>query len=66
MCLHTFKDSPEEIIVKAKYIKDRLVEMKKNLGVEGVGYELCNIFGHHGSPMKKMFHFKSSEMARKT
>ena len=39
----------------------RAVEMKRILG----GYQLWNIVGHHGRPMKKMFHFKSSKRASK-
>ena len=30
------------------------------------GYQLWNIVGHRGWPKKKMFHFKSSNRARKT
>ena len=42
----------------------RPVEMKKFWG--GGVYQLCNIVGHHGYLTKKIFHFKSSKMARET
>ena len=37
---------------------------EKNSG--GGGYQLCTIVSHHGWPKKKIFHFKSSNAARKT
>ena len=40
---------------------------KNSGGGVGVGaYQLCTIVNHHGWPKKKIFHFKSSNAARKT
>ena len=40
---------------------------KNSGGGGGVGaYQLCTIVNHHGWPKKKIFHFKSSNAARKT
>ena len=38
---------------------------EKNSGGGGA-YQLCTIVNHHCWPKKKIFHFKSSNAARKT
>ena len=54
-----------KVLLKLLYtfLQYRPVEIKKNSG--GV-YQLRNIAGHHGWPIKKIFHFKLSKTARKT
>ena len=49
----------------------KLLKLQQNTGTQkwkkfwGGGCELWNIAGHHGSPRKKIFHFKSSKTTRK-
>ena len=53
-------------VFKSKVLFKLFYTFHRNEKNSGGVYQLRNIAGHHGWPVKKIFHFKLSKTARKT